>query len=43
MTDRPISRCAVKGCPFIGHWPEGERCPQHRDTTTRMTDERMHD
>lgn len=29
--DRPVSRCAVKGCPVIGHWPPGGRCPMHRD------------
>lgn len=33
MTPRdqlPVNRCAVRGCPFIGHWPEGECCPEHR-------------
>ena len=26
----PIHRCAVKGCAFIGRWPEGGLCPDHR-------------
>lgn len=25
----PINRCAVRGCPVVGHWPEGARCPMH--------------
>ena len=33
MTDRPVSKCAIRGCPMIGFWAEGERCPMHRDTT----------
>ncbi len=28
--DRPVNRCAFRGCPAIGHWPEGQRCPMHR-------------
>jgi len=31
MTDRPVNRCAVKGCPVLGYWRDGERCPMHRD------------
>lgn len=31
MTDRgPVNRCSVKGCVFVGHWPQGEQCPEHR-------------
>lgn len=33
MTDRPVNRCAVKGCPVLGYWRDGERCPMHRDQT----------
>lgn len=33
-TDRPVNRCAYRGCPCVGHWPPGESCPMHRDTTT---------
>ena len=29
--ERDINRCAVKGCPVIGHWPQGGTCPMHRD------------
>lgn len=31
---RPVSRCAIRGCPVIGYWPEGGYCPMHRDTVT---------
>jgi hypothetical protein len=32
MTTRgPVNRCAIKGCPVIGHWPEGACCPMHDD------------
>ena len=30
--ERPIHRCAIPGCVFIGRWDEGEACPMHRDT-----------
>lgn len=30
MRDRPVNRCAFRGCAYVGHWAEGERCPQHR-------------
>lgn len=26
----PVNRCAVRGCVFVGHWPEGGCCPEHR-------------
>jgi hypothetical protein len=26
----PVNRCAVRGCVFVGYWPEGELCPEHR-------------
>lgn len=29
MNRRPVNRCAVKGCPVIGHWPHGDMCPMH--------------
>ena len=32
----PIQRCAVRGCPVIGRWPEGERCPEHRLDAPRI-------
>ena len=25
----PVSKCAVKGCPFVGYWPEGGTCREH--------------
>lgn len=28
----PINRCAVRGCPVVGRWPEGGRCPLHRES-----------
>ena len=28
--ETPIHRCSVPACPFIGRWPEGGRCPEHR-------------
>ena len=33
MTDRgPVTRCAEKACPFVGHFAAyGDRCPEHRD------------
>jgi hypothetical protein len=31
MSRHPISRCAVKACPVIGHWPAEGMCPMHRD------------
>lgn len=32
MTDpRPVHKCAVRGCPMRGRWPEGECCPDHYD------------
>lgn len=32
MTDRgPVNRCGVRGCVFIGHWLEGQMCPEHRN------------
>lgn len=30
MTYRDVNRCPVKGCPVVGHWPAGTRCPMHR-------------
>ena len=24
-----VNRCAVKACPFLGHWLEGGKCPGH--------------
>lgn len=27
--DRPVSRCAVKGCAYVGYWPRDGRCPMH--------------
>ena len=30
--ERPIHRCAIPGCVFIGRWDKGGRCPMHRDT-----------
>lgn len=29
--DLPINACGVAGCPAIGTWPQGEKCPLHRD------------
>ncbi len=26
-----VNRCAIKGCPVVGHWCEGELCPMHAD------------
>jgi hypothetical protein len=31
----PVNRCAVPGCPVIGHWPEGGRCPRHDPESSR--------
>lgn len=32
MTTRPpVNRCAVRGCPVLGHWPAGHTCPMHSD------------
>jgi hypothetical protein len=28
--ERPVRRCGVRGCPVLGRWDEGERCPLHR-------------
>ena len=28
----PIHRCAVRGCPVVGRWPEGQCCPLHRES-----------
>lgn len=48
MTHRDVNRCAVKGCPVVGHWPPGTRCPMHADPfdgipglveTTEVTDD----
>ena len=25
----PVNRCAVKGCVFVGYWPEGGTCREH--------------
>ena len=27
----PVNKCSVKGCVWIGHWPAGGTCPQHRE------------
>lgn len=32
----PVNRCAVKGCAFIGRWPEGGLCPSHRADAPRI-------
>ena len=32
VTRGPVNKCAVRACPVIGRWDEGERCPMHRDT-----------
>ena len=29
MNRQPVNRCAERGCPMIGHWPEGRWCPMH--------------
>jgi len=29
--DRPVNRCAVKGCAYVGYWPRDGFCPSHRD------------
>jgi len=34
--ERPINKCAVKGCPFLGRWDAGDLCPEHR--TNPLTD-----
>lgn len=26
----PANKCAVKACPYVGYWPEGELCAEHR-------------
>ena len=36
----PVSKCAVKGCPFVGYWPEGQCCPHHRLPHTDKPDAR---
>ena len=28
--ERPVHKCAVRACPFLGRWDEGELCPEHR-------------
>ena len=28
--ERPVRRCGVRGCPVLGRWDEGDRCPMHR-------------
>lgn len=25
----PVNRCAVRGCVFVGYWPEGGTCREH--------------
>ncbi len=35
MSDRPVNRCPVRGCPVLGHWPEGGYCPMHREEEYR--------
>ena len=32
----PVNRCAVKGCVFVGYWPEGGTCREH--TVNPLTD-----
>ena len=27
---RPVNRCAFRGCPVLGHWEQGGRCPMHQ-------------
>ncbi len=34
--ERPVRRCAVKGCPFLGRWDEGGTCREH--TVNPLTD-----
>ncbi len=29
--EQPVRRCAVRGCPYLGRWPEGGVCREHRD------------
>lgn len=29
MNRREVNRCTVRGCPVIGHWPQGAMCPMH--------------
>lgn len=31
MSRHPVNRCAVKGCPMVGHWPHDHMCPMHRN------------
>lgn len=33
MSDRgPVTRCRIRGCPFLGHFAAyGGRCPMHRE------------
>ena len=40
MSDRgPVTRCAEKGCPFVGHFAAyGNRCPERRDAPQRPPD-----
>lgn len=36
MNRRPVNRCAEDGCPMLGHWPPGGRCPLHEiDASTK--------
>lgn len=28
--ERPVNKCAVRGCPFLGRWDAGDMCPEHR-------------
>ena len=35
MSDRPVNRCAIKACPVVGYWPEGDTCPLHRGDPPR--------
>ncbi|MEZ5184290.1 MAG: hypothetical protein R2720_00955 [Candidatus Nanopelagicales bacterium] len=32
----PIRRCAEPACPFLGPWPLGGYCPDHRDPLDRI-------
>lgn len=43
---RPVVRCTMKGCPFIGPWPDGicPVCAQERYAAPRQptTEEMLH-
>lgn len=34
--EQPIHKCSVRGCPVVGRWPEGGRCPGHRADEPRI-------